>query len=142
MLVMRKFEGTDADAAREFALQWLPAWSGNDPECLLSFYAEDAYYSDPAVPDGICGKEDLRTYFERLLARNPDWIWAQLDAVPMRKGFLNKWKATIPTSQGIETICGVCTVEFDRDQLIANNEVYFDRSSLSASEQRRSRHNG
>lgn len=128
MLGARQFVGTDAAAARAFARQWLPAWSGNNPERLLSFYDEDAYYADPAVPDGIRGKAALRAYFVRLLARNPGWVWRQLEAIPMRHGFLNKWEATIPSEQGEKTFCGVCTVEFGRGKLIARNEVYFDRS--------------
>ena len=47
------FEGMGADEAREFAERWLPAWSGNDPEHLASFYSEDCFYSDPAIPDGL-----------------------------------------------------------------------------------------
>ena len=38
--------------AEAFCARWLPAWTGNRPEALLEFYARDAYYADPAVPDG------------------------------------------------------------------------------------------
>jgi hypothetical protein len=30
--------------AKRFAEKWLPAWTGNDPEWLASFYSEDAFY--------------------------------------------------------------------------------------------------
>ena len=30
--------------ARRFAEEWLPAWSGNRPEFLASFYSDDAFY--------------------------------------------------------------------------------------------------
>ena len=33
------------EEAREFALQWLPAWSGNKPKELAAYYSEDAFYS-------------------------------------------------------------------------------------------------
>jgi ketosteroid isomerase-like protein len=40
------FEGLTASEAKNFAAQWLPAWTGNDPDLLASFYAEDCFYSD------------------------------------------------------------------------------------------------
>jgi len=40
------------EAARAFAARWLPAWTGNDPERLVAFYAPGATYIDPAVPRG------------------------------------------------------------------------------------------
>ena len=41
-----------AAEARAFAEQWLPAWTGNDPERLASFYSDDTFYLDPAIPAG------------------------------------------------------------------------------------------
>jgi hypothetical protein len=123
------FEGWDREEAKQFAARWLPAWTGNDPERLLSFYTEDTFYLDPAVPAGLRGRVALRDYFVRLLRRYPDWIWEQVDAVPMRGGFLNKWRATIPIHGEVLELVGVCTVEL-RDGLIARNEVYFDRTEL------------
>ena len=52
-----------ASEARVFAGRWLPAWSGNDPQHLASFYSDDAFYLDPGVPDGVCGKPALLAYF-------------------------------------------------------------------------------
>ena len=121
------------DEARVFAARWLPMWSGNRPAELASFYADDAFYSDPAVPDGIEGREALLAYFRRLLARFPDWQWRQTGATPLEGGFLNHWEATVPIS-GRDTAVrcvGVCTVEL-RDGLITRNRVYFDRTELLA----------
>jgi len=39
------FEGFSVEAARRFADAWLPAWTGNEPERLLEFYADDTFYS-------------------------------------------------------------------------------------------------
>jgi hypothetical protein len=126
-----QFDGLDADAAREFAARWLPAWTGNDPERLASFYTEDAFYSDPAVPQGVRGRAALTAYFEKLLGRNPEWVWEHEGSIPLEGGFVNRWRATIPTG-GAEVVCqGVCTVQM-RDGLIARNEVFFDRSALLA----------
>ena len=116
--------------AREFAAKWLPAWTGNDPELLAGFYAEDAFYSDPAIPDGVRGTAALLAYFKKLLARNPDWVWRQVEAIPMEGGFLNKWEATIPVGAKILTVTGVCLVQLDSAGKIRRNEVYFDRHEL------------
>lgn len=125
------------DEAREFAAQWLPAWTGNDPERLAAFYSEDAFYCDPAIPAGVKGKTDLLKYFRKLLARYPDWVWTQIDGIPLERGFLNKWKAVIPVGAEVIECVGVCSVQFDDSGLIARNEVYFDRSGLSAAMQRK-----
>jgi ketosteroid isomerase-like protein len=84
------------EEARQFAEQWLPAWTGNDPERLAAFYSEDAFYLDPAVPSGIQGKAALLRYFRKLLAAFPDWVWTQREAIPMEDGFVNLWHARIP----------------------------------------------
>ena len=126
------FEGLSKDEAAAFAERWLPAWTGNDPERLASFYAEDCFYCDPAIPDGVNGREALTAYFTRLLARFPDWVWTNTEVVPMEGGFLNVWHASIPMEEELTVECdGVCTVQL-RDGLIARNMVYFDRSELLA----------
>ena len=38
----------ELEKAKVFCDQWLPAWTGNNPELLISFYSEDAFYSDPS----------------------------------------------------------------------------------------------
>ncbi len=123
------FEGLDQESARAFAEKWLPAWSGNRPELLASFYTDDVFYSDPAVPQGVRGRENLLTYFRRLLGHNPRWVWTHRGSIPMAHGFLNLWHASIPVGSETVEIDGVCTVAF-RDGLIRSNEVFFDRSEL------------
>ena len=108
----------------------MPAWSGNQPERLISFYAADAFYRDPAVPNGIEGRDALLDYFRVLLQRFPTWVWRQTAATPMEGGFLNHWHATIPLERTVEAR-GVCTVVIT-DGLIVRNEVFFDRSDLLA----------
>jgi hypothetical protein len=115
--------------AAQFAERWLPAWTGNEPERLISFYAPDAFYSDPAVPDGLRGREAILAYFRALLARFPDWVWRQTEATPMEGGFLNHWAASVPLRSQTLEMRGVCTVVFDGD-LIGRNEVFFDRTEL------------
>ncbi len=116
--------------ARAFAEKWLPAWTGNNPELLADFYSEDAFYLDPAVPGGIKGKTALLAYFRKLLGYNPNWVWTQLEAIPLEDGFLNKWLARIPVGSKTVDVVGVCLVQLDGDGKIRRNEVYFDRNDL------------
>ena len=118
------------EQAKEFANLWLPAWTDNQPERLIEFYSKDIYYLDPALPRGISGKSSLFEYFEKLLAHYPDWVWKQIEAIPMQGGFLNKWLATIPQDEKIIECTGVCLVMFDEEKKICRNEVYFDRTPL------------
>ena len=109
---------------------WLPAWSGNRPLELAEYYADDCFYLDAGCPNGIYGKIELISYFKKLLGQNPNWIWEQIEPIPMEKGFLNKWKAIIPVGKKNVICVGVCLVQFDDDHKIKRNEVYFDRTEL------------
>lgn len=119
-----------AAEARRFAEEWLPAWSGNRPEFLASFYSDDTFYLDPGVPAGVSGKAELLGHFKKLLAYNPNWVWCQVEAIPMEDGFLNKWRARIPVGTRQLDIVGVCLVQLNGERRIRRNEVYFDRSEL------------
>lgn len=120
------------EEAKQFCERWLPAWSGNRPELLASFYAEDALYSDPAIREGVKGKDTILAYFKTLLGHNPNWVWTHLEAFPMEDGFLNKWLAKIPVGNRTIECVGVCTAQFNTAGLIRRNEVYFDRTELLA----------
>lgn len=124
-----QFDGMNSDEARAFAEKWLPAWTGDRPELLASFYTTDAVYSDPAIPKGVRGHEALLAYFNRLLARNPQWVWTHRGSIPMEDGFLNLWHASIPVGERAIEVEGVCTVQL-RDGLIYANHVFFDPSEL------------
>jgi hypothetical protein len=118
------------EQAREFASRWHPAWTGNNPEKLVEFYSDDAFYLDGSVPRGLKGKEALLRYFRKLLAENPEWVWSQIEAIPLEDGFLNKWQVSIPVGRKIIECIGVCFVQFDHEGKIRRNEVYFDRHEL------------
>lgn len=38
----------DEIVLQSFTEKWLSSWTGNQPEILLDFYSEDAFYSDPS----------------------------------------------------------------------------------------------
>jgi len=122
-------QSTTPDEARRFAARWLPAWSGNDPLRLASFYTDDLFYSDPTLPSGVKGKEDFIRYLSRLLADNPDWVWTHESSIPLQDGFLNKWRLEAPVGDRAVTCRGVCTVQI-AGGLIYRNEVYFDTLPL------------
>lgn len=124
-----QFSGLEAEAAKAFAERWLPAWTGNDPHGLAAFYAEDVFYSDPAVPSGIQGRRALIAYFTKLLEQNPNWVWTHSGSIPIADGFLNFWHARIPVGERIVEADGVCTVQL-REGLIYRNQVFFDRTHL------------
>ena len=76
------------------------------------------------------GKKGLLAYFRKLLAQNPEWIWTQIEGIPMEDGFLNKWQAVIPVGKKKLTFVGVCFVQLDKNGFVRRNEVYFDRTNL------------
>ena len=106
----------------DFCDQWLAAWTGNQPEKLLTFYDENAFYLDPAQPKGLKGHAEIRPYFEKLLSWRPDWSWKRLEIFPTEKGFTLKWEAKIPTAGEVVTKIGVDIVEL-KDGKIVRNEV-------------------
>ncbi len=114
----------------KFCDEWLAAWTGNRPDYLLTFYAKDAFYRDPARPQGLKGHDELLPYFKKLLAVNPDWTWKSLEIFPTAGGFTLKWEAKIPTKNGMITETGLDIVEMKNGNIF-RNEVYFDTRQLS-----------
>ena len=111
---------------QRFCNEWLAAWTGNRPATLLAFYTEDAFYLDPANPNGMKGHKEMLPYFEKLLSRNPDWRWESEELFTSEKGFILKWKATIPVKGTSLILHGLDIIEM-RGMQINRNEVYFDR---------------
>jgi hypothetical protein len=111
--------------------RWLPAWTGGRAavERLLSHYAEDCLYLDPARPEGITSRDELRAYFTTLLRKNPHWSWEAAEIIPTACGFVLKWQAQIPVGTRVITLKGLDIVEVEAG-LISRNEVYFDRTLL------------
>lgn len=110
----------------DFICEWLQAWTGNRPDVLLTYYGYDAFYSDPARSDGLVGQEALKTYFTKLLAHNPGWVWQAEEIIPTEKGCTLKWKAQIPAGGKTIELFGLDIIEIHEGK-ITRNEVYFDR---------------
>lgn len=114
----------------QFCDEWLKSWSGNRPETLVSFYHDEAFYLDPAFPQGIKGKENLLNYFTKLLRKFPDWKWERELLFPTSEGFTLIWKATIQVKEKTVSVKGMDRVALT-DMKISRNEVYFDSKVLS-----------
>ncbi len=115
--------------AQALCEDWLASWTGNRPEVLLSFYADDVFYRDPGRPEGLHGREALTDYIRKLLAANPDWVWEAVEILPTEGGFCLKWRAAIPVGGGTLREEGLDIVEVT-DGKIVRNEVFFDRTAL------------
>lgn len=120
----------------EFCKEWLSAWTGNDPQKLISYYAEDALYIDPAHQKGLRGHKELLEYFERLLRVYHDWVWTPIEVFPTERGTIVKWRCEIHVGQETLEETGLDIVELD-GRLITRNEVYFDRTRLMAAVERK-----
>jgi len=114
------------DNINEFCTNWLNSWTGNNPEQLLNYYTEDAFYSDPATRQGIRSHQQLLPYFSKLLKYNPNWKWEALEIIETAKGFTLKWEANIPVGDNNIIEQGLDIVEMQNGK-ISRNEVYFDR---------------
>jgi hypothetical protein len=118
------------EEAREFTDRWLPCWTGNKPEKLLEFYADDAFFLDPGRPTGIKGKNQLTIYFTKVLGHNPTWIWTQIEPIPLEGGFMNRLEARIPVGDKIVECSALCFLQFNERGKVKRNEIYFDRTEL------------
>jgi len=119
----------ELEKAKDFCDQWLPAWTGNKPELLISFYCADAFYSDPFIPKGLKGHEKILAYFRKFLSPYPNWEYEQIEIFPTKNGFTLKWKVSLPINNDKVVEFGLDIVEISNDKII-RNEVYFDTGSL------------
>ena len=116
----------DKNSLQLFADRWLASWTGNRPDVLIDFYSQNAFYLDPAKPNGLSGRENILNYFKKLLQKNPNWKWTREEIFLTEKGFTLKWKAEIPILNENLILFGLDIVEMTDDK-ISRNEVYFDR---------------
>lgn len=121
-----------------FCTEWLSAWTGNNPDTLISYYDDNASYSDPAHRDGLKGKQEIRKYFVKLLDVYRDWHWKPIEIFPISSGAIVKWICEIRIHQEIIHEIGLDIVEIKNNK-ITRNEVFFDRTRLVALIEKRHR---
>ena len=124
---------TDAGEAERLSQRVLSAWNVQDVDEVLSCYTEDCVYLDPNTRGPVLGHEALRRYLGKLFER---WKmhWSLREFFPFADGsgggaFL--WHAQLTPAAGGKTaeIDGMDLVVL-RGELLARNEVYFDRVGL------------
>ncbi|MHB8894295.1 MAG: nuclear transport factor 2 family protein [Candidatus Geothermincolia bacterium] len=118
----------------ELAEGVLGAWNTQDVDEVAGCYTDDVVYLDPNTRGYVNGSDAFKKYLGKLFE---GWrmTWAY------KEGFIHEggagctvlWHATIRKHDGEKV------VEFDgmdlvlvRDDRIARNEVYFDRTALMA----------
>ncbi len=119
----------ELEKAKDFCNQWLPAWTGNKPELLISFYSDDAFYSDPFIPKGLKGKVKISAYLKNFVSFYPNWKYEHVEIFPTENGFTLKWKVSLPFKNDTVIDYGLDIVEISNDKII-RNEVYFDTARL------------
>jgi len=85
-----------AEQAAAFANEWIAAWNAHDIDRVVAHYSHDIELSSPVIvqvagePSGMLrGKQALRDYFAKALARLPDLrfelvhVFAGIDNVAM-----------------------------------------------------------
>ncbi len=123
----------DAQQLDRLVTRFLDAWNRQDVEAVVSCYTEDLRYRDPNTRGHVEGRAAMRRYLGKLFA---SWqmTWAQRELLPLRdqEGAAFLWHATfrrpgrdlLVESDGID-------VAILRGDLVARNEVYFDRAVLA-----------
>ena len=121
------------EEAKEVASRWLPAWTGNRPNELIAYYSEDAFYSDPGIPNGAKGKKALLGYFRKLLAQNPNWVWTQIEGISMEDGGLTAGRSLYyclliggRTTNIIPEFCTICRSETPKTLCLKGSWNNFD----------------
>jgi len=115
-----------------FVDRWLEAWTAQDPHQLLSFYADKFSYLDPATITPITDHDVMRRYLQKLFdGWTMTWKRRAVYRLADSPAAALLWRATIQRT-GKEQIIEVDGMDFIvfRDGLIAENEVYFDRTKL------------
>ena len=108
----------------DFCAAWLDAWSAQDIPSLLSFYADDVRYVDPAVPQGLEGRPALAAYLEKYFAATGRLHFEIDELWTTPKGFMCRWFASVEGEAG--RLRGLDIVDI-RDERITLNELYVHR---------------
>ena len=120
---------TEAEA-REFCNKWLPNFVGGEPSLdkLMTFYAPNAYYEDPNVPEGRRGKAEVAGFLKLLLKKYPAWKFDIVNLYPTKKGFVLQYVGTIPLEDGkvIKNFRGIDIIELENGKIVSQLG-YYDR---------------
>ncbi len=119
---------------RERMERFLLAWTAQDVERVLVFYADDVEYVDPNTSGAVRGADNLRRYVAKLFAV---WTmtWAVREVRPLADsdGCALLWRATfrLKNDERVVESDGMDLVLLHDDKIV-RNEVHFDRAPLMA----------
>ena len=123
---------TDAGDAERLSQGVLSAWNLQDVDGVVACYTEDCVYLDPNTRGPVVGHEAMRRYLTRLFERwKMHWSLREFHPFADGSGGAFLWHAQLTPSAGGKTaeIDGMDLVVL-REELLARNEVYFDRMVL------------
>lgn len=115
-------------------VRFLDAWNAQDVERVLSCYTDDVRYRDPNTRGDVVGRDALRRYLQKLFA-NWQMTWARREVFPLAApadGVAFLWRATFRKPAGDRVVeADGMDLAVLRGDLLARNEVYFDRAVLA-----------
>ena len=118
------------EQAEVLCQRWLPPWTGDRPKELIECYADEAFYRDPARPDGTKGRVELLAYLRKLLSRNPDWVWEAEEVCPLYLGKAHRLHWGLPAPAAVKDDVAARIEAFcrTRDELRRRLELLFATS--------------
>jgi len=110
--------------------------NNHDLEALMATFGSDARYDDEPWRDYRVGLEAVRSYYTELMSALPDLSIevtrrhlatdSLIVEVRIRGTHLGPWRGLPVTGSALDfPLCGV--YEFDRDNLLAAERIYYDR---------------
>jgi uncharacterized protein (TIGR02246 family) len=124
----------DTEQIDRLTTRFLDAWNSQDVDRVLDCYTEDVLYRDPNTRGHVEGRDALRSYLSKLFASwTMTWSRREVFALsPADEGVVFLWRATLakPGDDRIVEVDGMDLVIL-RGELLARNEVYFDRALLA-----------
>jgi ketosteroid isomerase-like protein len=110
--------------------RYFDLWNSHDPAQVVSLFAPDGTYRDPAVPEGLKG-EAIGEYVRQLIAMMPDLSFEIISLVATGEhGAVAEWLMHGNVSAGEIALPGADFFELVGDHIQAIHG-YFDQSTLS-----------
>ena len=127
---------SDLERHRRIADHVLSTWSTQDVERVLDCYTDDLVYLDPNTRGPVVGRDAMRAYLAKLYSRwTMTWERDGDEIFPLEgtDGVAIRWVGTLaPAGESRSVDVGGIDLVILEGDLIARNEVYFDRSPLAA----------
>ena len=125
---------SDLERYQRLADQVFSAFNTQDVERVLALYTDDLVWIDPNTRGPVVGREAMRAYLTKLFDRwTMHWKGEEVFPLDGTDGVAIRWTGKLAPageSRSVD-IAGLDLVILDGD-LVARNEVYYDRSPLAA----------